>query len=155
RSRLSPDPRIADPGVAPPGRSAHGIEPGRRRERTCQGTLFDLARVGVPYQQISLMVDIAANGVRIIRRPSLSKLCPFGRETREIPPRHLAKSLLLNGVDGGHEMACEMCRQRPTVKSIAAFIVENRCKRPRRRLVVAHGHEADHDAEHEPGGWFV
>src|SRR5260221_648929 len=101
RSRLSPDPRIQPPpGALPPGRPARRIEPGRRRERTHQGTLFDLARVGVPYQQISLMVDIAADGVRMIRRPGCSKLRPFGRETREIMPRHLAKSLLLTGVEG-------------------------------------------------------
>src|SRR5258708_29706188 len=152
---LVSDPRIPDPGVSPPGRSARRIEPGRRRERTRQGTLFNLARVGVPYQQISLMVDIAANGVRMIRRPSLSKLRPCGREMREIIPRHLAKSLLLTGVEGGHEMAREMCRQHPAVNGVARFVVEHRCKRPQRRPVFAHCHEADHDAEHKPGRWFV
>src|SRR6266446_8617440 len=117
------------PGISPPGHPAQRIEPGWRRERASQVTLFDLARVGVPYQQISLMVDVAANGVRMIRRPDLSKLRPCGRETREIIPRHLAKSLLLTGVEGGHEMAREMRRQHPAVKSVALFIVEHRCKR--------------------------
>src|SRR5262249_23942094 len=86
-------------GASPPGRSAHRIEPGRHRERIRQGMPFNLARVGVPYQQISLMVDVAANGVRMIRRHGLSKLCPFGRETQEIVPRHLAKPLLLTSVE--------------------------------------------------------
>src|SRR5260370_6262075 len=137
----------APSGRSPPGRPAHRIEPGRRRERTRQGTLFNLARVGVPYQQISLMVDIAANGVRMIRRPSLSKLRPCGREMREIIPRHLAKSLLLTGVEGGHEMAREMCRQHPAVNGVARFVVEHRCKRPQRRPDFAHCHEAEPDAD--------
>src|SRR5260370_27165659 len=153
RSRWSPDPRIQPhPGVSPPGRPAHRIEPGWRRERTRQGMPFDLARVGVPYQQISLMVDVAANGVR---RPGLPKLRPFGRETREIIPRHLAKSLLLPGVEGGHEMAREMRRQHTAVNSVALFIVEHRCKRPQPGIVFAHCLEADQDAEHKPRGWSV
>src|SRR5258707_635884 len=146
----------APSGVSPPGRPAHRIDQGWRRKRPRQGMPFDLARVGVPYQQISLMVDVAANGVRTVRRPGLSKLRPCGRETGEIIPRHLAKPLLLTGVEGGHEMACEMGRQHPAVKRAAPFIVEHRCKRPQRRLVsFAHCHEADHPPEHKPGGWFT
>src|SRR6266446_6129750 len=149
RSCLSPDPRIQlHPGVSSPGRSAHWIEPGRRRERTRQGTLFDLARVGVLYQQISLLVDSAAPKVQMLRRPNLSEPSRFGREAREIVPRHLAKSLLLTGVEGGHEVAREMCRQHPAVNSVASFIVEHRCKQPEGRLVFAHCHEADHDADY-------
>jgi hypothetical protein len=47
---LSPDLRIlSDSGVSPSRPSAHQIEPGRYRERTDQGTPFELSRAGMLY----------------------------------------------------------------------------------------------------------
>jgi hypothetical protein len=60
----SPDLKnLPDPGVSPSRPSARQIEPGWYRERTDQRTPFKLSRAGMPYQQISFLVDVMAHDI--------------------------------------------------------------------------------------------
>src|SRR6202047_1416841 len=129
--------------------AGRGIEPGGLRQRRQEGDALDRRLCRALNEKIAVLGKLAPQSPTLTL-PRLRGREGWGSKPRQIPFRDFTESMLLPGVEDGHQMACKTLHQAVGSEFPEALIFECSGKRIKTRVVLAHGDGADHGSKDEP-----